>query len=160
MTFIIESITSNINNMKVLTNNTGYSTQEMSTALTGIDGTEIEYTPTANCNSVVYECNYTIYWNPDPSSSYACIRLQESTDDGSTWTTISGSECLEGTFDETDYDAFCLHFKQKLTTWSSSKKLRLAGRAYHSTGRYTIGKGITAGNVITKSIPQVFVYEV
>ena len=160
MSYIKDSNMSNISNLKLLTNTSGYSTQQMSTTLSYVSGTEIDYSPNTNCTGVVYECNYTIYHDPSPSSSYACMRLQESTDGGSSWSTIAGSECLEGTFGETDYDAFCMHFYHKLATWSGSKKLRLAARSYHVGGEYTIGKGVTAGNVVTKSLPQVFVYEV
>ena len=157
MTFIKGS---KISNMKVVTNNSGYSTQTVNSTLVAMSGTEIEYTPSINCSGVVYECNYTIYWNPDGSGSYHCIRLQESNDSGSSWSTVAGSEVLEGTYGEADYDTFILHFVHKLEAWSGSKMLRLAVRSYSNIADYTIGKCYTAGNTVYKSLPQVFIYEV
>tara|TARA_S200000501_G_scaffold91487_1_gene84822 strand:- start:223 stop:696 length:474 start_codon:yes stop_codon:yes gene_type:complete len=147
-------------NMQVVTNSTGYSTQTMGSTLAAITGTEVTYTSSLSSLGVVYECNYTIYWNPDGMGSYHCVRLQESTDDGSTWSTITGSEVLEGTYGESDYDCFCVHFKHRLEPWTGSKKLRLAARSYASSMDYTIGKCYTAGASTIKSLPQVFIYEV
>tara|TARA_Y100001970_G_scaffold109795_1_gene137127 strand:- start:13181 stop:13654 length:474 start_codon:yes stop_codon:yes gene_type:complete len=147
-------------NMQVVTNSTGYSTQTMSSTLVAVTGTEVTYTPGSNCLGVIYECNYTIYWNPDGMGSYQNIRLQESTDDGSTWSTITGTELHEGTYGEADYDTFIMHFTHRLEPWSGSKKLRLAARAYAALFEYTIGKCYTAGGSTIKSLPQVFVYEV
>ncbi len=147
-------------NMQVVTNSTGYSTQTMSVTLTAVSGTEVTYTPSSNSLGVTYECNYTIHWDPDGYGSYHCIRLQESDDDGSTWSTVTGSEVLEGTWGETDYDTFIMHFAHRLEPWSGSKKLRLAARAYSAAAEYTIGKCLTAGDQTIKSLPQVLVYEV
>ena len=147
-------------NIQVVTNSTGYSTQVMNLTLSAVTGTEVTYTPGSNCLGIIYECNYTIYWNPDISGSYHDVRLQESTDGGSTWSTINGTEIHEGTYGEADSDCFILHFIHRLEPWSGSKKLRLAARAYSSTVEYTIGKCYTAGNQTIKSLPQVFIYEV
>ena len=147
-------------NMQVVTNSTGYSTQTIYSTLVAVSGTEVTYTPSLNSLGVIYECNYTIYWNPDGAGSYHCVRLQQSTDDGSTWSTITGSELYEGTYGETDYDTFILHFAHRLEPWTGSKKLRLAARSYGSAFDYTIGKCYTAGNSTIKSLPQVFIYEV
>ena len=147
-------------NMQVVTNSTGYSTQTIYSTLTTISGTEITYTPGSNCLGVIYECNYTIYWNPDGIGSYNCVRLQESTDDGNSWSTINGSEAIEGSWGETDYDTFILHYAHKLESWSGSKKLRLATHSFTNQSEFTIGKCYTAGNQTIKSLPQVFIYGV
>lgn len=147
-------------NIQVVTNSTGYSTQNISTTVVAIAGTEITYTPKTKNLGIVYECNYTMYWNPDGSYSYHCVRLQESTDGGSTWSTIPGSEAMEGSGGEADYDTFCLHYTHLLENWSGSKMLRLAARSYSSTSEYTIGKCYTSSNATIKSLPQVIVYEV
>ena len=148
------------NNIQVVTNSTGYSTQNISTSLVAVSGTEITYTPKTRNLGIVYECNYTMYWNPDGSYSYHCIRLQESTDGGSTWSTIPGSESLEGTGGEADYDTFCLHYTHLLSPWEGPKMLRLAARSYATYSEYTIGKCYTSSNTVIKSLPQVLVYEV
>ena len=147
-------------NMQVVTNSTGYSTQTIYTSLVAVSGTEVTYMPSSSSLGVMYECNYTIYWNPDGTGSYHCVRLQESDDDGTTWSTIAGSEVLEGTYGEADYDCFCVHFSHRLDSWSGSKKLRLAARANDSSTEYTIGKCYTAAGATIKSLPQVFIYEV
>ena len=151
----------NQSNMQVVTNSTGYSTQEMNVTLAPVAGTEVTYVPGSICLGVIYECNYTIYWNPDGQGSYHDVRLQESNDGGSSWSTINGTEVHEGTYaSEIDSDCFILHFIHRLEPWVGSKKLRLAARAYASNVEYTIGKCYTAGNQTIKSLPQVFIYEV
>ena len=148
-------------NIQMLTNSTGYTTQSnISASVTAINGTEITYTPSSNSSGVIYECNYTIYWNPDPTGSYSCIRLQESTDNGNSWSTIHGTEAMEGSWGETDYDCFICHFVHRLEPWSGSKKLRLATHSYTIGTEFTIGKCYTAGNQTVKSLPQILIYEV
>ena len=147
-------------NMQVVTNSTGYSTQTIYSSLVEVIGTEVTYTPSLSSLGVVYECNYTIYWNPDGTGSYHCVRLQESTDDGSTWSTINGTQAMEGTYGEADYDCFCVHFTHRLESWTGSKKLRLAARSWSGIADYTIGKCYTAAGATIKSLPQVFIYEV
>ena len=149
------------NNMQVVTNSTGYSTQSyISASVTAINGTEVTYTPSSNSLGIIYECNYTIFWNPDAAGSYSCIRLQESTDNGNSWSTIPGTEAMEGSWGETDWDCFILHFIHKLDPWTGSKKLRLASHSYTTGTEFTVGKCLTAASQTIKSLPQVFIYEV
>tara|TARA_B100001059_G_C17804935_1_gene568534 strand:- start:1448 stop:1957 length:510 start_codon:yes stop_codon:yes gene_type:complete len=147
-------------NIKVVSNSTGYDTQTIYSTLAAVSGTEITYTPSLCSLGVVYECNYTIYWNPDGMGSYHCVRLQESDDGGSTWSTITGTQAMEGTYGETDYDTFICHYTHRLEPWTGSKKLRLASRSWADIADYTIGKCYTAGSQTIKSLPQVFIYEV
>ena len=157
MTYIRGASQSNI---QVITNSTGYSSQSISDTVVAVNGTEVIYTPSLNSLGVIYECNYTIYWDPDTMGSYICGRLQESTDGGSSWTTITGSEVMDGSWGEGDSDTFILHFIHRLEPWVGSKKLRLAAHSYTNQSETTIGKCVTAGQSTVKSLPQVFIYEV
>ena len=159
MTYIKGS--NELKNFEVVKNYGGsYSMQQYSTTLVAMTGTEVAYTPSSDSSVVVYECYYTIYWNPDGSGSYSCIRLQESTDDGSTWSTISGTKAMEGTSGSADYDTFCMNFKFILSPWTGAKKLRLATRSHTTSTEFTVGKLYTSSSVTTTSCPQVIVYEI
>ena len=139
---------------------TSFTKQQLGTSIVAYNGTEITYTPPTGATSVVYECNAQFSWDPDANNSYACTRLQYSDDNGSTWNTITGTKILDGTASSVnDYDWFLSTWNFLIPAWSGERKLRLAGRAFSSTNRCTLGRafGVTED---TASCPHVSVYSI
>jgi len=140
---------------------TSFTKQQLGTSIVAYNGTEITYTPPAGATSVVYECNAQFSWDPDAAKSYACTRLQYSDDNGSTWNTITGTKVLDGTTGSVnDYDCFLTNWNFLIPAWSGERKLRLAGRAFSSTNRCTLGKSFGATEDDTTSCPHVSVYSI
>jgi len=139
-----------------------FSKQIVSTTIVGYDGTEIVYTPEFNSSSVVYEVNFTLSWNPDGQGSYPCTRVQYSTDNGSSWTTISGTELTQGTYSAAnDYDWINMSYTYILDSWAGERKIRLAGRAYSNANEFQIGRQYYASNSEGVSCcPHVSIYSV
>ena len=124
-----------------LVDTTSFTKQTVSTTVVGYDGTEITYTPEFNSSSVVYEVNFTLSWDPDGQGSYPCTRVQYSTDNGSSWTTISGTELMQGTYSaDNDYDWINMSYTYILDSWAGERKIRLAGRAYSNAQEFQIGR--------------------
>ena len=126
MSYIRES---SLQKKEFLVDTSNFTKQTVSTTVVGYDGTTIAYTPEFNSTNVIYEVNFTIAWNPDGSGSYPCTRVQYSSDNGSSWNTISGTELIQGTFSSAiDYDWINMSYTYILDSWSGERKIRLAGR--------------------------------
>tara|TARA_E500000331_G_C17260029_1_gene714838 strand:+ start:1472 stop:1945 length:474 start_codon:yes stop_codon:yes gene_type:complete len=137
---------------------TGFSSEPVSTTIEYYPGTEVTYTPTTGASKVIYECNFSISWSPDASSSYSCSRLQYSTDGGSSWSTIQGTQMLEGNKSpSSDYHFHVFKHSYILDTWSGERKIRLAGRSYDSSVDFTVGGALGSNSV---SCPHVSIYSV
>ena len=139
MSYIIK--TPNFSNYQFNVDTTNFAKQEVSTSVVGYSGTDIDYTPPAGASKVIYEVNFTMAWNPDGLGSYPCTRVQYSSDNGSSWNTISGTEVIEGTYStQVDYDWMNMAYTFVLDSWSGSRKIRLAGRAYLLNTEFQIGR--------------------
>lgn len=141
---------------------TSFTEEVISTTLVYYPGTEVTYTPVVGSEKVIYECDIQIAWYPDAVGSYHCSRLQYSTDNGSSWNTIAGTQMLEGNYDsKTDYNWHNMLYTFILDSWVGERKLRLAGRAHTSSTEYTFGRSYnnnqTAG---PGSCPHVSIYSV
>tara|TARA_R100000734_G_C3314906_1_gene106646 strand:+ start:1007 stop:1489 length:483 start_codon:yes stop_codon:yes gene_type:complete len=157
MSFIIKDTYSNfVHNV-----DTSFSKETISTTIEFYPGTEVTYTPQSNASKVIYECSFQASWSPDDRGSYSSTRLQQSTDGGSTWTTIDSTRIFEGNFGNT-YDAVWhqFHWKFVLDTWTGERKLRLAGRSPYSTSEYTVGDSYDAitASFDVGSCPHVTIY--
>ncbi len=124
---------------------TSFSSQAVSTSIIYYPGTEVTYTPTTGATKVIYECNFQIAWSPDKIASYSCSRLQYSTDGGSSWTTILGTQTKEGNNSPSeDLNWHNIKHTYVLSPWSGERKLRLAGRAHRHTEEFTVGRNYSA----------------
>lgn len=140
---------------------TSFTKEAISTNLEYYPGTEVTYTPTPGADKVVYECTYMTADSPDNRGSYICTRLQYSTDNGSSWTTIAGTQMLEGSYNsQSDYVYHNFMYTFILDYWSGERKLRLAGRADSSSTEYTIGRTFNSGGEGVGSCPHVTIYSV
>ena len=158
LSYIIKNVYSNfVHNV-----DTSFTKESISTSIEYYPGTEVTYTPAPNASKVIYECNLQTSWNPDGQGSYSCTRLQYSTDNGSSWTTIDSTRIFEGNFSSNlDYNWHQFHWKFLLDTWSGERKLRLAGRAMYSTSELTIGRSYNASNSEgVGSCPHVSIYSI
>ena len=151
-----------IQKKQFLVDTASFTKQTVSATVVGYSGTEIAYTPEFNSSSVVYEVNFTVAWNPDGQGSYPCTRIQYSSDNGSSWNTISGTELLQGTFSsQIDYDWINMSYTHILDTWSGERKIRLAGRAHTSNQEFIIGRQWYGSNAEGVSCcPHVSIYSV
>ena len=131
--------------IKNITNLVDYSAsgQSISTTVTAHNGTELTYTPTSNATKVVIEVNHNLSFIPDNDQTLCNIRLQESTDGGTTWSDLDGFKIFEGN-DSGQYNDFSSCYVFILPTYSGSKKFRLAGRSKDSNSDYSIGYGWNA----------------
>jgi len=89
-------------------------------------------------------------------------RLQESTNNGVTWTDIDGCRLFEGTSSpENDYDFIPCTHTFIIDSWTGSKKLRLAGRSKDTDSEYMINQMYVGGSSTGySSCPSVSVYSV
>lgn len=143
---------------------TSLTEEVISTTVEYYPGTEVTYTPVPGTDKVVYECSYQISWSPDEKGSYFCTRLQYSTDNGSSWTDVSGAQMLEGNYNsQTDYVWYNLMYVFILDAWSGERKIRLAGMANGTSVEYTIGRSYDSApsqGVGVGSCPHVTIYSV
>ena len=156
MSFILKDTYSNF----VHSVDTSFTSEAISTALEFYPGTEVTYTPQSSASKVIYECSLQTSWQPDNVNSYANTRLQYSTDNGSTWTTIDSTRIFEGDGNTVDYVWHQFHWKFVLDAWSGERKLRLAGRSGSSASEYTVGASYNASpaGMGVGSCPQVTIY--
>tara|TARA_Y100001972_G_scaffold82057_1_gene99822 strand:+ start:244 stop:735 length:492 start_codon:yes stop_codon:yes gene_type:complete len=141
---------------------TSVSAELISTTLKIYDGTEIEYTPAAGAEKVVYHVNYNA-WNGDPEDedvTFMNTRLQESTDNGVTWSDIDGCKLFEGTSSPIyDYDFIPCTHTFMIGSWSGTRKLRLAGRSKDTDSEYQINQLYIGGSYVGNSAcPSVSVF--
>ena len=143
---------------------TSFTQEVISTTIEYVPGTEVTYTPATGASKVIYECNYQTSWEPDSTSSYINSRLQYSTDGGSSWTTIAGTQLIEGNSSSSiDYNWHQFSYIHILDTWSGERKLRLAVRSWDSSTEFTVGKSynaIPSAGVGVGSCPHVSIYSV
>ena len=140
---------------------TSFTKEAISTSLEYYPGTEVTYTPQSGISKVIYECSFQSSWQPDVRGSYSNTRLQYSTDNGSTWTTIDSTRIFEGNFGNTNDNVWHqFHWKFVLDTWSGERKLRLAGRSAYSTSEYTVGESynVSPASSGAGSCPHVTIY--
>lgn len=160
MSYIIKS--PSFNNYQFNVDTANFAKQAVSTTIVGYSGTEIDYTPSSGASKVIYEVNLDMSWHPDGAGSYPHTRVQYSNDNGASWNTISGTELTEGTnSSQVDYDYMNLNYTFALDAWTGSRKIRLAGRCYHSSSEFTIGYQYLASNSEgPASCPHVSIYSV
>ena len=141
---------------------TSFTKEIIGTTIEYYPGTEVTYTPTSGASKVIYECSFQNAWNPDGVGSYSCSRLQYSTDNGSSWTDISGSKLMCGSWSSNiDYVWNTYLWVFTLDAWSGERKIRLAGRAYNSLTEFTIGRSYSVPAAEgTGSCPHVSIYSV
>jgi len=147
---------------------TSFTKEAISTTIEYYPGTGVTYTPSTGASKVIYECNYQIAWNPDGYGSYPCTRLQYSTDStnyvNGTWTTISGTQMLEGNYDNSgDYNWHQLSYTFIVDTWSGERKLRISGRSYNTSSEFTVGRSyntLPSSGEGDGSCPHVTIYSV
>ena len=141
---------------------TSFTKEVITTTLEYYPGTEVTYTPSSNASSVIYECNLQIAWDPDAKGSYQNTRVQYSSDDGSSWTTIDGTRLFEGSFaTSADYDWYYYCWLFVLPIWSGERKIRLSGRSHNTSSEFTIGRSYNAqGSEGVGSCPHVSIYSI
>jgi len=141
--------------------NTSAAYEVISSSIELYPDTEINYTPQAGSDYVIYEVCYGAYNDPDTSVSHQNTRLQESTDGGATWSDIDGCKIFESTDSASvDYDFFSLSHTFILTAWSGAKKLRLAGRSKDTSSEYTVNGTYHSSSYQAGITPFVSVYSV
>ena len=142
----------------------GFAKQVVSTVVVGYNGTEVTYTPATGASKVVYECHFQTSWNPDASANYNISRLQYSTDGGSSWTSIPGTQLNEGNWSGANDTLWYLYtYVHVLDAWSGERKLRIAGRSWDTYNEFTIGRSynsIPSSGEGSDSCPHVSIYSV
>lgn len=110
----------------VTTHTSAQATSSSANTFQTILGSEISYAPTANSTKVIYEISY--YAERLSGIIFQDIRLQESSDNGNTWSEIDakfkrnyGNSGSAG-----QSNRWYLHFRFVLPTWSGEKQLRLS----------------------------------
>ena len=127
-----------IQNYQTLADTT-ISSSSVSTTVVKYPGTEITYTPSAGAESVVYSVNFGLVNNPDNSTCFMNTRLQESTNNGLSWSDIDGCKLFEGTSGPyTDWDNISCSYCFIIPSWTGSRKLRIAGRSKDTSSEYTV----------------------
>ena len=116
----------------VTTHTSAQATSSSTNTFQTILGSEILYEPAENSTKVIYEISY--YAERISGIIFQDIRLQESTDNGSTWSEINakfrrnyGNSGSSG-----QSNRWYLHFRYVLPAWSSEKRLRLSSASNSS----------------------------
>ena len=125
---------------------TSFTKQLISTTIVGLDSTEFTYTPTSGSTYVHYEVCASYMWDPDNQKSVACLRLQYSTDSGSTWTDFTGSQAYIGDAINADYESSTFEGQFIVDAWSGSRMIRLACRSDETATEFTFGKSWNLNN--------------
>ena len=127
------------------------------------DATEITYTCPTYASTIIYELTFTMSWSPD-SLNYSCSRLQESTNNGATWTTIAGTKAFEGSGGSGNkQDWLIINHIYFIDPYAGTKKFRVAGRAYSSTTEFTLGdqkQTLSSSTSLPGSSPIVSMYAI
>ena len=113
----------------------------VSTTIEEYPGTEIDYTPATGAESVVYSVNFGVINNPDNATCFLNTRLQESTNNGASWSDLDGCKLFEGTTGPyADWDNISYSYCFIIPAWSGSRKLRIAGRSKDSASEYSVSR--------------------
>ena len=142
--------------------------QVISTTLTELSGSRFSYTPENSANSVIIQISQNFMPTPDWDSTLQIV-LQESTDNFSTFETISGSH---GTVqaagnDNNEYangtDAWPFESNFVLDGWVGKKDFRLSLRSSTDQNEFTTQKSIlwnSTHNTVTNPPPLIFIKEI
>ena len=109
----------------VTTHTSAQNTSSTGNTFITISGSEIEYTPAQNSTKVVYEISYCAYRN---GQTFAEIQLQESSDNGSSWTEVNvkfKKNLGHGGSSISQHHRWYVHYRFVLPAWTGSKQLRL-----------------------------------
>ena len=110
----------------------------ISTTVTAYNGTEVTYTPTDNAAKVIIEINIPLAFPEDNDKTLACTRLEESTNNGVSWSSLDGLKMYEGN-EGGQYNSFNSPYFFVLPAYSGSKKFRLSGRSQDTSSEYSQG---------------------
>mgnify|MGYP003141905587 CR=1 FL=1 len=110
----------------------------ISTTITAYNGTEVAYTPTTSAAKVILEVNLALGYPDDSNKTLACTRLEESTDNGASWSSLDGFKMYEGN-ESGQYNSFSSPYFFVLPAYSGSKKFRLSGRSQDTSSEYSQG---------------------
>tara|TARA_Y100000592_G_C5472107_1_gene320101 strand:- start:662 stop:1147 length:486 start_codon:yes stop_codon:yes gene_type:complete len=115
------------NESVVITNNPTI-LEDITTNIVALEGSEITYTPYENSDFVVYEYDFQLSFNNSDvtNSIYIGGRLQEY--NGSSWVDISNT--YFSYYSEADSAALPASYRMVLDSWSGSKQIRLAAKAW------------------------------
>lgn len=131
---------------------------------TALDGTEVTYTPPDNASKVVYEISFQWSWNPDAYANMLHFRLEYSTNNGSTWSDLLGTQPTLGTSQQTnpaEYAWGSLTYRCILDTWSGERKIRANAPTWASSTQYTLGRSYNASDSTgVGSCPHVSIYSI
>ena len=127
MKFKVTNLNQIFNEKVIITNNPTI-LEDITTTISALEGSEITYTPYENSNFVVYEYDFQLsfYHADNDNSFYIGGRLQEY--NGSSWVDISNTSFTY--YAEGDSAAIPVAYRMILDSWSGSKQLRLAAKAW------------------------------
>ena len=140
----------------------------ISTAIIELEGTQVEYTPLGSAQYVIYTIDFNSINYPDGYKGFANTRLQESTDNGVSWSDIDGCKLFEGSQSNiVDYVFFHNSYTFILSSWTGSRKLRLVSRSKDTDSEYSVNQlrqdgayvgGLSAGS--SGAVTAVSIYSV
>ena len=115
-------------NEKVVVTNNPTIVEDITTNTIALEGSEITYTPYENSDFVVYEYDFQLsFENANSTNSfYIGGRMQEY--NGSAWVDISNTGFTY--YAEGDSAAIPVAYRMILDSWSGSKQIRLAAKAW------------------------------
>ena len=115
-------------NEKVVVTNNPTIVDDVTTNIIALEGSEITYTPYENSDLVVYEYDFQLsFENTNSTNSfYIGGRMQEY--NGSAWVDISNTAFTY--YSEGDSAAIPVAYRMILDSWSGSKQIRLAAKAW------------------------------
>ena len=138
-------------NENIIVTNNPTILEDITTNLVALEGSEITYTPYENSDFVVYEYDFQLSFNNSDATNSIYIggRLQEY--NGSAWVDISNTHFSY--YAESDSAAIPASYRIVLDSWSGSKQIRLAAKAWtdiHSKGYRVHNAYYTTSNDSTR----------
>lgn len=130
---------------------------------TAFDSTEVTYTPHNDALKVVYEISFQIVWNPDVNHNMMSFRLEYSTDNGSSWSDLSGTQGFIGTQSSSPAESAWSVYTYRciLDTWVGERKIRANGPSWSTNSQYTLGRSYNANDSTgVGSCPHVSIYSI